>query len=160
MGSIYKSSILQNPSVAKRYIPKHKKPEENLQLMVCSYVRMQYPHIIFRSDFASGLSLSIHQAAKHKRLQSSRAFPDLFLFSPQVIDGKQYAGLAIELKKDGTKIYKRDGKIVSNPHIQEQAEMLKRLNELGYMARFAIGFDNAQKLIDGYMGKPINTSIF
>jgi hypothetical protein len=36
--------------------------ESQLQLNVCDYLRMQYPGVIFRSDVAAGLKLSMSQA--------------------------------------------------------------------------------------------------
>lgn len=141
-----------------RYIPKQIKHEESLQRQVCQYLRLQYPKVIFRSDYASGLKLTIAQASIHKRLQSGRAWPDLFIYLPQKVDGKQYAGLALELKKDGTSIFvsrgERKGQLVADPHIQEQYYMLQELNRVGYFADFAIGYDDAIKKIDHYMGRP------
>lgn len=143
-----------------RYIPKVTKHEESLQLQVCSYLRLQYPDVIFRSDFASGLHLTESQAAKHKRMQSGRAFPDLFIFESR----HGYHGLGIELKKDGTtvivKIGPRKGKISADQHIQEQYSLLQKLQRKGYYADFAIGYDNAIAIIDWYMEKPQNASIF
>lgn len=100
----------------------------------------------------------MNQAAIHKSLQSSRAWPDLFIYQPTVINGKQYFGLALELKKDKTaviiKIGERKGHLSADPHIQEQALMLKELNRRGYYANFAVGFDQARKIIDWYFGRP------
>jgi len=81
----------------------------------------------------------------HKSLQSGRSFPDLFLFAPRVHGDKHYCGMALELKRQGVTIYvsrgANKGSLVSDPHIREQAAMLKELNRLGYFARFGIGFD-------------------
>jgi hypothetical protein len=158
--------ILRNQIIApnKRYVPKNKKHEEGLQKQVCSYLRMQYPHVIFRSDYASGLRLTMFQAATHKSLQSGRAWVDLFLYEPRVVDGVQYAGLAIELKKEGTAIVvtkgPRKGHIVSNPHIQEQVLMIKELKRRGYQAEICCGFRQAITAIDKYMGKPQTIGMF
>lgn len=155
MGSSFQ---LSNPTRKSRYIPKVTKHEESLQKQVCSYLRLQYPNVIFRSDFASGMKLSQYQAVQHKRLQSSRSWPDLFIYFPIQHGEKFYCGLALELKKEGTsvilKIGERKGKLSTDPHIQEQAIMLKELNKLGYYANFAVGFDEAIKIIDWYMKKP------
>lgn len=155
MGSTFQ---LANPTRKPRYIPKVTKHEESLQKQVCSYLRLQYPNVIFRSDFASGLKLSQYQATQHKRLQSSRSWPDLFIYKPMQHSDKFYCGLALELKKEGTsvilKIGPRKGHLSTDPHIQEQALMLKQLNQLGYYANFAVGFDEAVKIIDWYMKKP------
>jgi hypothetical protein len=128
--------------------------EATLQRQVCDYIRLQYPGIIFRSDFASGMKLSIGQAAKHKRLQSSRAYPDLFIAEPrnERLTGAytgHYCGLFIELK--AKTIYKKDGTLLANPHVAEQADMLEKLKLRGYMAKFAVGFDEAKAIIDEYL---------
>jgi hypothetical protein len=161
--------MLENPTLKKRYIPKHDKTEEGLQRRVCSYLRKHYPHVVFRSDYASGLRLTRNQAMIHKSLQSSSGWPDLFLYLPitktkengEVV---QYGGLALELKVEGTAIYvtrgPRKGKLVADPHIQAQAQMLKVLNVMGYCARFAVGYDKAIQIIDWYMGAPENETLF
>lgn len=155
MGSSFN---LQNTIAKKRYVPKNTKHEENIQLAVCNYLRLQYPHVTFRSDYASGLKLTLNQAAKHKRLQSGKSWPDLFIYAPMVHGDKTYYGLALELKKDGTTVIlktgKRKGHLSTEQHIQEQAVMLKELNRLGYYANFAVGFDQAKRFIDWYFKKP------
>ncbi len=128
---------------------------------MCSYLRLQYPHVIFRTDFTAGrIVLSPNQGRQYAALQSGRGFPDIFIFSPQ----RGYSGLALELKREGTVIYvtrgARKGKITSEIHIQEQAAVLQQLNNEGYFARFAVGFDKAQKIIDWYFGKPTNAELF
>jgi hypothetical protein len=150
MGSIFKA---YNAPV--RYIPKKQQHEANLQKEVCRFIRLQYPGVIFRSDYSSGLKLTVNQAAVHKSLQSSRAWPDLFIVHPS--RGK--AGLFLELKKDGTKIkavreatkLKYGG--YADEHIQEQAMMLTRLNEIGFIALFGIGYDDAIEKIRWYMSE-------
>lgn len=76
---------------------------------------------------------------------------------------KGYMGLFIELKKDDTAIYvkrgPRKGKLVKNEQIEIEAAFLNKMNGLGYLARFAIGYDSAIKLIDGYFGNT-NATLF
>jgi hypothetical protein len=153
-------AVLRTYKPKPRYIPKNAKHEQSLQRQVCTYLRMQYPNVIFRSDFSSGLHLTPAQASLHKSMQSGRAWPDLQIINPS----RKYHGLFIELKKEGTKVYLKNGKLTSNPHIQEQAAVLKELNKLGYFARFGIGFDSCQRLIDWYLNpnytKSENTELF
>lgn len=134
--------------------------EQALQKQVCQYLKLQYPHIIFRTDFAAGLGLTMRQAATHKSMQSGRAYPDLFIAYPS----RGYHGLFIELKKDGVTIYKKDGELVASEHVREQAAVLEDLNRLGYLARFAVGFDQAMQLIDKYLDikktLPVDDSAF
>ena len=148
----------------RRYVPKNVKHEESLQKQVCQYLRLQFPQAIFRSDYASGLHLKPYQARQHASMQSGRAWPDLFIYEPRAVEGVQYAGLALELKKEGTAIVlktgKRKGQLVADPHIREQATMLKGLKERGYYAAFAVGFEHAVRVINKYLGKRSDPSLF
>lgn len=117
---------------------------------------LAYPCVLFRTDFAAGMKMTIGQAARHRRLQSGRAWPDLFIAQPafnraakEPDDTVFFHGLFIELK--ATNIYKKDGSLRANPHVAEQAAMLERLRKLGYEARFAVGFDQAKQIIDDYL---------
>lgn len=72
------------------------------------------------------------------------------------------AGLFIELKKDGEKLLvgpraknrflSIDGKEYKTEHLKEQADVIYKLNQRGYIAVFAVGFEEAKKLIDEYLG--------
>lgn len=64
---------------------------------------------------------------------------------------KHYNGLLIELKKEGTRLKKKDGSWATD-HIAEQAGMLEMLESRGYKAVFAVGFDEAKSIIDEYLG--------
>jgi hypothetical protein len=149
---------------------KKKKHEERIQLQVCNYLKLQYPHVIFTCDVASGLHLPIFLGALHKRMRSSRGIPDLFIAHPgkwnNVANKYSFNGLFIELKKDKSEIYLVDGstlkkakkqikkgKIVVEEydHIDEQNKILNRLKLAGYAACFACGFDEAKKIIDEYL---------
>lgn len=127
------------------------KKEESIQLAVSSYLRLQYPEIIFTSE-SSGLKLPIGQAVKAKKLRSSKGLPDLIILHPRKVSGYHFAGLCLELKVKSP--YLKDGRTLKNDdHLQEQYEVLKRLASLGYMAVFVTGFDEAKKIIDNYLTK-------
>lgn len=126
------------------------KKEEILHLKVCDYLRKNYPNVLFRTDFSSGMKMSPGQAAKHKKFQKSRAWPDLFIAESNILT----SGLFLELKAEGVKLYKKNGEMVANKHYQEQAEMLEKLRSNGYIAEFAVGYDEAIKIITNYLGKP------
>ena len=146
--------------------------EADLQVQVADYLRLQYPKVMFHSDFGSGIKLTMGQAIKQKRQNGGRrAWPDMFIAEPALViedkkrkneDGviyiesyteERYNGLFIELKKAGTRIFKKDGTLVADEHIREQFDVLEQLRKRGYMAEFACGFDEAKKIIDGYLGK-------
>ena len=130
--------------------------ESELQVWVANYLRIKYPKVIFHSDFGSGIKLTPGQAVKQKRQNGGRrAWPDMFIAepSPRLIDGSwkyDYYGLFLELKREGTRLYKKDG-TPATPHIKEQAKVLDELRRRGYKAEFVVGFDEAQKVIDGYL---------
>lgn len=122
--------------------------EAELQKQVAIYIRMQYPDVIFHSDFGSGVKLTPWQA-KMQKMQNGgrRAWPDMQIAEPV---GK-YHGLFVELKKEGTRLKKKNGDWASE-HIAEQDAVLSELNDKGYKAEFAIGFEQALNLIDDYLG--------
>lgn len=131
------------------------KKEESLQLSVCNYLRLQYPATIFMSDIASGMRLSIGQAVKAKKLRSSRGQPDLFIAERKIVQGDAltaytHCGLFIELKREGVRLKKKDGSWADD-HIAEQAAVLEALRNMGYYATFAVGFDEAKRIIDEYL---------
>lgn len=158
--------------------------ESDLQTQVADYLRLQYPDVLFHSDFGSGAKLTPRQAVKQKRQNGGRrAWPDMFIAEPMTNDGvgdldaneniigvgkriplvcvlehwtaedayDSACGLFLELKKEGTRLQKKNGEW-STEHIAEQAKILEKLRQRGYCAEFAIGFDEAKKIIDEYLG--------
>lgn len=124
-----------------------KKREEKVQLAVCKYIAMQYKNVIFSCDLASGMKLTMGQAVKAKKMRSSRGYPDLFIAEPVGI----FNGLYIEIKKEGVRVWLKDGSLSKDKHVQEQANMLDKLIEKGYLACFGVGFDMCKGIIDDYM---------
>jgi hypothetical protein len=61
--------------------------------------------------------------------------------------------LFIELKKEGAKIWKKDGSLYASNinHHRQQLEFINEMNSRGYLAKMCIGFDEAKELIDSYM---------
>lgn len=122
--------------------------EAILHQQVIQWLRVQHPKVIFRTDFSSGVKMTIGQAALHKRLQWSRAWPDIQLLEPR----GQYRGAFFELKREDVVIYnKRHGGMRRDPHLLEQAAMLDSLRERGYYAEFAVGFSAFQTLVNNYL---------
>ncbi len=143
--------------------------ESDLQIQVADYLRLQYPDVMFHSDFGSGIKLTPGQAAKQKRQNGGRrAWPDMFIAEPSNIDADfpksmwngyyddrlnvfVSHGLFLELKKDSTRLKKKNGEWTTE-HIAKQAEVLQKLRERGYCAEFGVGFDEAKEIIDEYLG--------
>ena len=127
-----------------------RKNEENLHLKICDYLRKNYPDVLFRTDFSSGMKMSPGQAVKHKKFQKGRAWPDLFIAESNTLA----SGLFLEIKAENVIVFNMNGKVRKNKHLIEQDKMLKELRKKGYRARFAIGYEDAIKQIHEYLGKP------
>lgn len=127
--------------------------EKTTHKAVCDYMRYAYPKVLFNSDLSGSMRLTIGQAKAFKNLRSNRGFPDLMIMEPR----GSFHGLFIELKKEGQEIYcKKKADEYGNPvlkddHLKEQNEVIQALKERGYYACFAIGFDEARKIIDAYL---------
>ncbi len=141
--------------------------ELNLYQQIATYLQLQYPDVIYRFDLAADLKLTPGQAIRHKKLHPKRGYPDLFIaqskeicwmeVGDKLIPTRWIYGLYIELKKDGTRLKKKDGSWASE-HIAEQAEALEKLRQVGYKAEFAVGFEQAKQIIDEYL-KGVNNGL-
>ena len=122
------------------------KKEEQLSKAVSRYLKLQYPDVVFTCD-ASGVRLTMGQATALKAQRSVHKIPDMIILKPNA----EYHGLILELKSDDSSPYLKDGSLSKGQHIQEQNQTLTTLLNIGYYAVFAVGFDNAKKIIDDYM---------
>jgi hypothetical protein len=86
---------------------------------------------------------SAHHGKKLVRMGLSRGFPDLMLLRANLT----HHGLFLEMKqnRDYTKAEK------SAPHWLEQEEWIKYLNDEGYYATFAFGWQNGMQIINSYL---------
>lgn len=143
--------------------------EADLQVQIADYLRLQYPSVMFHSDYGSGIKLTMGQAIKQKRQNGGRrAWPDMLIAEvgqfkedckykneDGVIKDASFVyekhGLFLEIKRPGTRIYTKKGTLVADKHIREQFDVLEQLRKRGYMAEFACGFDEAKKIIDEYL---------
>lgn len=120
--------------------------EETLHIAICNYIKIQHPRVLFTSE-SSGIRVSIYQAKKLKSMRSCAGLPDIMIFEPR----KNYYGMFLEIKREGTIIYKKDGDIRADEHLKEQEEILHRLKQRGYFAEFVVGFEQAKAIIDYYL---------
>lgn len=130
--------------------------EAQLHQQVADYLKLQYRNVIYRTDFAAGVKMTMGQAIKHKRLQQNRAYPDLIVVMPK---GDLYHALFLEIKhpNGGHQPYLKDGFTRSkDAHCLEQWAVLDELNSIGYYARMAVGFDQAKTIIDWYLGNSVS----
>lgn len=133
--------------------------EARLQIQIARYLANNYPKVQFHSDFGSGAYLTKTQAAiQSKQNAGRRGWPDLFIAKPEsspdsALPKIHFCGLFIELKADGVRLKKKNGEWADD-HIAEQAEVLEKLRQAGYCAEFAVGFEEAVKIITKYLGEP------
>jgi len=125
-----------------------KKAEKQICYSLAEYLSLKYPNLIFRWDVGADIRLTIGQAMVIKnKLLHQKGYPDLFIARP--VGG--YAGLFLEVKQGFSEVYRKDGTLKNNKHIREQAEMLDRLNALGYKAEFCLNLDDCMEKIDKYL---------
>lgn len=144
---------LSKPSNPKGFKAPKKKKEENIQIAVAKYLMMQYPDVIFNSDIASGMKLTMGQAVRAKAMRSEKGQPDMILLEPR----GGYFGLCMELKNKFSDVFLANGKISdckSKQHVRDQAAILERLRNKGYSAMFVCGFVESKFAIDFYMKLP------
>ena len=79
--------------------------EYQLYKQIRDYLTLQYPDVIAHFDSGSGMKLTMGQAVRQKRINPKRGYPDLFIAEPRGC----YHGLYLEIKKDGEKVFKKDG---------------------------------------------------
>src|SRR4051794_41110791 len=101
--------------------------ENRLYEQIAQYLNLKYPNVPYRFD-QGGMWTSSHKARNLYGRLNSRAWPDLFIAKSTMFDGtvNPCAGLFLELKRDGTRIQKKDGSWAT-PHIAEQSVVLSDL---------------------------------
>jgi hypothetical protein len=124
-----------------------KNKESDIYHAISKFMRIKHPKVIWRFDFSAGTKMTIGQARIHKGLNPHRGYPDLFICQPS----NGYAGLFIEIKKDGERTQRKDGTLYADQHLQEQHEILKHLNNVGYKAVFGVGLMECVEIIEDYL---------
>jgi hypothetical protein len=126
---------------------KNNQREKKISIELAKYINLQYPDVIFFPD-ASGVRLTMGQAIQLKAQRCNRyKIPDFFILEPK----GDYHGLVLELKKEGESPYLKDGGLSNGKHIQEQYKSILKLQSVGYLADFAVGLDEAIRIVGAYM---------
>ena len=120
--------------------------EEKLQISISKYLKIQYPDVYFMSD-SSGLRLPMGLAVKAKKQRSKHAQLDLVILEPN----NNFKALIIELKKNESEVFKKDGYYRKSEHIEKQNESILHLQSKGYLCVYGFGFDNTKEIIDKYL---------
>lgn len=121
-------------------------PEEKLHFAIVDYLKLQYPNVYVISE-SSGVRVTPGLAKKLKRTRSAHVHLDLYILEPR----NGFHGLILELKAKDIYQKKNPELFLKSDHINDQAKTIKELNKKGYLATFAIKFDEAKKIIDNYL---------
>lgn len=120
---------------------------------IAQYMRLKYPKVPFHWDYA-GNHMTKTQAGKMKAIQGIKGWPDLFIAKPMITSTGIFHGLFIEVKREGTSLFKRNGEPVDS-HIAEQQNCLAILAEHDYFTAFGVGLDSCIDIIDKYLNNKL-----
>jgi hypothetical protein len=109
--------------------------ESELHSAIIAWMKKNYPQVRVTSTL-NGEKFGKLQALRVKKNQSHQGVPDIIIHHNNGL----YPILYLELKKDGTKLFKKDGTLLKNEHIEEQADYINYLRSQGYCADFSIGY--------------------
>lgn len=124
--------------------------EDDIYRNLARHLRTFYASTPFHFDLSGVYTTSRYYRGLYGFL-NDRAWPDLFIAAPSHPDFGDYKGLFLEIKKDGTRIRRRDGELVADTHLREQAAALAQLDKSGYYAAFGVGYDSCRQIVDEYL---------
>lgn len=110
------------------------------------WLRKNYPDVRFTADFV-GHAESLTNICHIHRAENFTT-PDLMIFEP----AHGYHGIFMEFKTTAFKLYKKDGSLYKQAHIEDQLKTLLQLRSKGYYADFTPGFEHAKKVWSAYIG--------
>jgi hypothetical protein len=153
---IHGGSDRVNPS--RKVVGKQKKLEKKLSYRVAEHLAVFYPDVEFRFDVAADMKLTKGQAVICKqKLRHNRGYQDLTILEAR----GGYFGLLIELKKDKSEVFCKDGRIkkkydkkTDSDRNLEQFNHLSKMRSKGYFATYGFGFEDTERIISEYMAKP------
>jgi len=129
--------------------PKRKQqPEFELQKLICTYLKLKYPDIMFMSDTIAAVHLTKPQQQRNKSVQCPDFHcPDILIFAKR----GNYGALFIELKIKTP--FKKNGNIKSsqNDHLRKQLQTINKLMWEGYYACFSWSYSQTKLIIDSYL---------
>ncbi len=120
--------------------------EKQLHKAICKYIKLQYPNVYFLSD-PSGLKMSIGMAMELKRTRSNHAQLDIVILEPN----NTFNGLVLEVKKDRSEVFKKNGDYRESEHVIEQRKSVSHLLKKGYDAGYVFDLESAIYIIDAYI---------
>lgn len=133
--------------------------ENELYKVIARHLTLYYPETPYHFDLSGVNNTSRYSRGLYKLINGDAGFPDLVLYQRSHQDFGDFIGLAVEVKRDGVRVRKADGSLVSDPHVREQAAWLQKLARKGYYAAFGIGSGDCIALIDRYLTGTSNQAI-
>lgn len=110
------------------------------------WLRDNYPDVRFTADFV-GHAESLKNIC-HIHRATDFTTPDLMIFEP----AHGHHGIFMEFKTTAFKLYKKDGELYKQSHIEDQLKTLLDLRRKGYYADFIPGAEHAKKVWAAYIG--------
>ena len=108
--------------------------EDSLNIAVATYLRMQYPTVLF-CHIPNGGYRNAREGAKFKMMGVRAGMPNILIFEKKNI----FSGLFIELK------------IGKNKTTDSQNLVIKELIRLGWAGSICYTFEDAKHIIDNYL---------
>lgn len=124
------------------------KTEAQIQRELVSYIRSAYPNTWLIANPQSRKKKAVHLRKLDVREGFESKQPDIIINRVVTFKGKVYLGLLLELKKDKTRIYKKDGSF-SSTSIKGQFEYMENHGS-NYFKYFGVGYDMAKEIIDDF----------
>lgn len=123
------------------------KREQSHQLEFCKWIKHTYPEIRFRSDMQAGQKRSGYMQNLVDILDPFSGWPDVSIW----VNRGSYCGLHIEMKRENSGTFLKDGTLSKSKHVQDQAEMHAFLRSIGYKVEIAEGFEEAKRIFEEYL---------
>tara|TARA_R110000772_G_scaffold181066_1_gene292397 strand:+ start:97 stop:495 length:399 start_codon:yes stop_codon:yes gene_type:complete len=115
-----------------------KQEEKKLQKSIVRYMKLKHKDI-FMNGSLGGVYIQNARHRDYKAKGYTSGFPDLFFYSPRIVEGEIVNGLAIELKVKG------------NSATENQKNVIGILNKAGYLAIVCTGIDETLERIEWYL---------
>jgi hypothetical protein len=122
--------------------------EDDLQIQVATYLRLNYPAVKFTISPAN-IKLTKFMAKKVKSMGYGKGTPDLIIPARNA----QFSGLWIELKSERKEYKDENGENKvheAGTASSDQLEWLAFLTAQGYKALVCTGYEEAKAVIDNY----------
>ena len=130
--------------------------EDKIYPALIQYAKKHYPKVEVFANVIKDIRLKDMKFNQYQMMQMKATekgvvdgMPDMLINYPS----RGFNLLRIESKKAGETVFKRNGELVKDEHIYNQACYLSRLTRIGNLAVFCVGLENHIKLLDWYMNK-------